>query len=111
MNIFQKFEAELNYQASYDVHKNDFNTESYEGLCETASLRNWLWINYSIWVVVRLSDAWLGRPLFIWEINSPAMAYNSNGKNFKTAQQAYMDSFQAILNAHDFIQHQQTKQQ
>jgi hypothetical protein len=109
MNIYQKFE-QIGFPASAAVNDNGFDLMGYEPIQESASLRNWLWDCHSIWVVVRLSDAWIGRPLFIWEINSPAMAYNSNGKNFKTAQQAYMDSFQAILNAHDFIQHQYNKQ-
>lgn len=106
MNIFQKYEAELDYPASYDIHANGFDMESYEAIRESASLRNWLWDCYSIWVVVRFGDL----PLFHWTIDWPKLKDNSNGKYFETAQQAYADAFETVLTARDFLQHKNFNQ-
>jgi hypothetical protein len=101
MNIFQKYEKELQYPASAYIHDNGFNYESYEAILESAALRNWLWDNYSIWVVVRFGNL----PLFHWTIDWPLTKTNSNGKYFETPQQAYVDAFESVLTAHDFLQH------
>ena len=101
MNIFQKYEKELGYPASAYIHENGFDYESYKAIRESASLRNWLWDNYSIWMVVRLGNL----PVFWWLIDWPLMETESNGKYFETAQQAYVDAFEAVLTAHDFLQH------
>ena len=105
MNIFQKYEKELGYPASAYVHDNSFNYESYEAIREAASLRNWLWDCYSIWVVVRHETF-----AFVWYIDFPIMKYSSNGKVFETPQQAYADAFETVLTANEFIQHKNFNQ-
>ena len=110
MNVFQKYEKELGYPASAYVHENGFNYESYEAIRESASLRNWLWDCYSIWVVVRHSESWVGRPMFTWTIDFPKLKDNSNGKYFETAQQAYADAFETVLTANEFLQHKNFNQ-
>jgi hypothetical protein len=101
MNIFQKYEKQLGYPAITAIHVNTYSYESAEAVLEAASLRNWLWDNYSIWVVVRFGNL----PLFHWSIDWPLTKTNSNGKYFETPQQAYVDAFEAVLTAHDFLQH------
>ena len=103
MNIYQKFE-QIGFPASAAVYENGFDLMGYEAIRESASLRNWLWDCHSIWVVVRHSLK------FGWVIETPAMHFDSNGEKYSTPQQAYLDAFQAVLNAHDFIQHQYNKQ-
>jgi hypothetical protein len=101
MNIFQKYEKQLGYPAIAAIHVNTYNYESEEAVLESAALRNWLWDNYSIWVVVRFGNL----PLFWWQVDWPLTKTNSNSKYFETAQQAYVDAFEAVLTAHDFLQH------
>jgi hypothetical protein len=110
MNIFQRFELKYGYPASAYVHDNSFNYESYEAIRESASLRNWLWDCYSIWVVVRHSESWVGMPMFTWMIDFPKVKDKSNGKAFKTAQQAYADAFEIVFFAHDFLEHKNFNQ-
>jgi hypothetical protein len=100
MNIFQKYEKQLGYPSRIGAHT-ILDIESNEAIREAAALRNWLWDNYSIWVAVRFGDL----TLFHWTINWPKLKDNSNSKYFITAQQAYADAFEAILIAHDFLQH------
>jgi len=101
MNIFQKFEKELGFSVHPYIHDKGFYYESYIAIRESATLRNWLWDNYSIWVVVRFGNL----PLFWWSIDWPLTKTNSNGKYFETPQQAYVDAFESVLTAHDFLQH------
>jgi hypothetical protein len=100
MNIFQKYEKELGYPSRIGAHPT-LDIESNEVIREAAMLRNWLWDNYSIWVVVRFGNL----PLFWWQVDWPLTKTNSNGKFFETAQQAYVSAFEAVLTAHDFLQH------
>jgi len=100
MNIFQKYQAEHGYPSRIGSHA-ILDIESNEAIREAAALRNWLWDNYSIWVVVRFGNL----PLFHWSIDWPLTKTNSNGKYFETPQQAYVDAFEAVLTAHDFLQH------
>jgi len=106
MNIFQKYEKVLDYQASAYVHENGFDYESYDAIRESASLRNWLWDFYSIWVVVRFGDL----PAFWWSIDFPKLNANSNGKYFETPQQAYADAFKVVLETRDFLEHENFNQ-
>jgi len=110
MNVFQKYEKVLDYQASAYVHENGFDYESYDAIRESASLRNWLWDFYSIWVVVRHSESWVGMPMFTWMIDFPKLKDKSNGKAFKTAQQAYADAFKVVLETRDFLEHENFNQ-
>jgi hypothetical protein len=100
MNIFQKYQAELDYPSRIGAHTT-LDIESNKAIREAAALRNWLWDNYSIWVVVRFGNL----PLFWWQVDWPLTKTNSNGKYFETPQQAYVDAFEAVLTAHDFLQH------
>jgi hypothetical protein len=94
MNIFQKFEAELDYPASYDVHQAKFDLMGGQAVRESASLLNWLWDNYSVWVRINHEIN-----AFSWYIDLPSIKRHTNGKVFKTPQQAYISAFEAVLTA------------
>lgn len=104
MNIFRKFE-QLGYEISEEYLNATYDIHSKEAIRETATLVNWLWENHSIWIMMRREIN-----AFAWYIDSPSLSHHTNGKVFASPQQAYINSFEAILTAFDFIQHQQTKQ-
>jgi hypothetical protein len=105
MNIFQKYESELGYPTWPYINPIGFDIESSAARLESASLCNWLWDNFSIKIVVRFGVL----SLYTWTTESELINLTSSGKVLKTKQQAYIDAFETLLSADNFIQNHQIK--
>jgi len=104
MIIFRKFE-QLGYEISEEYLNAAYDIHSKEAIREIASLAFWLWRYNRIWIEIGNKDIFK----FTWDFYIGRKIHYDN-KSYESPEEAYMAAFDAVYNAHDFIQHQQTKQ-